>query len=269
MDAKTILKRTIWRAAQVPPLGRALFGYYELKSSASGWTREHPYDRANGVRTSGMIPGRVLRSDGSNAYLAVQPSIVRRALAAIPDPADCHFLDLGCGKGRPLLVATEFGFAAITGVELSATLSAIARRNAAVIARAHPVRTPIAIVTEDALAHRLPPTNLVIFLYNPFHRPLIARLLLNIEASIGATGQQIYIVYCNPAWADVLDASDALERRYAAQLAYEPAEIGYGPDRSDAVVIWQNRDNPHPPPPGDPTAPLTIVSPGTRVEIIQ
>ncbi|WP_428490842.1 SAM-dependent methyltransferase [Rhodopila sp.] len=219
------------------------------------------------MQTSGMIPGRVLRSDGSNAYLAAQPSIIRRALNAIPDPADCHFLDLGCGKGRPLLVATEFGFAAITGVELSPTLSAIARRNAAVFVRAHPDRTPISVVTEDVLTHRLPQTNLVIFLYNPFHRPLIAQLLLDIEASIRATGRDIYIVYCNPAWADVLDASNALERCYAAQLAYEPAEIGYGPDRSDAVVIWQNRGNLHPPPPGNPAAPLTIVSPGTRVEI--
>ncbi|WP_428540276.1 methyltransferase domain-containing protein [Rhodopila sp.] len=267
MDAKAILKRTMWRAAQMPPLGRALIGYYELKSSASGWTREHPYDRANGVQTSGFIPGRVLRSDGSNAYLGAQPSIVRRALTAIPDPADCHFLDLGCGKGRALLVATEFGFASITGVELSATLSAIARRNAAVFARTHPDRTPIHVVTGDALTHRLPQTNLVIFLYNPFHRPLMSQLLLNIEGSIRATGREIYIVYYNPTWADVLDASYALERRYAAQLAYDPVEIGYGPDQSDAVVIWQNRGNPQPHPPGDPTVAVTVVSPGIRVEI--
>ena len=52
----------------------------------------------------------------------------------------------------------------------------------------------------------------------------------------------------------------------AAQAA-KPGEIGYGPDESDAVVIWQNRGNPHPCPAGDPDAPVTIVTPGMRVEI--
>ena len=267
MTLKASLKRTIRRAAKFPPLGRALLGYYDLISSVSGWSREHPYDRTNGVCTSGMIPGRVLAADGANAYLAAQPSIIRRALAAIPNPPNCHFIDLGCGKGRPLLVATEFGFKAITGVELSATLSRIARRNAAIFARAHPNRTPIEIVTGDALAYKLPRTTPVVFLYNPFSRPQVACLLGNIEAYLRAPQRELYIVYYNPAWADVLDASNALERRYAAQLDYDPDERGYGPDGSDAVIIWQDRANRHAKPAGDPAVPVRIVSPGTRVEL--
>lgn len=267
MGIKAVLRQTFWRAAQVPPIGRALIGYYERKPSASPWNREHPYDQLNGVRTSGMVPGRLLTSSGTTAYAGAQPSIIRGALAPIPDPWHCHFLDLGCGKGRPLLVATEFGFAAITGVELSATLSAVARRNAEVFARAHPDRTRIDIVTGDALAHPLPETKLVVFLYNPFTRPLMARLLGHIEASLQAVPRELYVVYLNPTWAGVLDASNELERRYAAQLPYDPSEIGYGPDTSDAVIIWQNRGNPHPRPPGDPAVPVTIVSPGARAEI--
>lgn len=259
-----MVKRTIWLAAQVPPLGRIFVGYYERKPS--DWNREHPYDALHGVRTSGMVPGVVLTSDGS-AYGAGQPSIIRRALGAIPDPRQCHFLDLGCGKGRPLLIATEFGFPAITGVELSPTLARIADRNAAVFARSYPDRTRIDIVTGDAVAHKLPEQNLVVFLYNPFNRPLTAQLIKHIEASLQATPRDLYIVYYNPVWADVLDASAALERRYAAQLAYEPDEIGYGPDASDAVVIWQNRGNPNPRPSGDPAAPVTVVSPDTRAVI--
>jgi SAM-dependent methyltransferase len=264
MGVKAVLKRTIWLVAQVPPLGRAVVGYYERKPS--DWNREHPYDKLHGVHTSGMVPGVVLTSGGSD-YAAAQPSIIRRALGALPDPWQCHFLDLGCGKGRPLLVATEFGFPAITGIELSPTLSGIARRNAAVFARAYPDRIRIDIVTDNALAHKLPETKLVVFLYNPFNRLLMAKLLNQIEVSLRANYRDLYIVYYNPTWADVLDASTALERRYAAQLLYEPGEVGYGPDASDAVVIWQNRGNPHPRPPGDPAVPVTIVAPGRRAEI--
>jgi hypothetical protein len=115
MDLKTIWRQIIWQAAQVPPLRRALIAYYEMRPSDNSWNKEHPYDRAHGVRTSGMLPGFVLRpGEPINApttiYSAAQPSIIRKALATIPDPQYCHFLDLGCGKGRPLLIVTEFGF---------------------------------------------------------------------------------------------------------------------------------------------------------------
>jgi len=64
-----------------------------------------------------------------------------------------------------------------------------------------------------------------------------------------------------------MDASPALERRYAAQIAYDPGELGYGSDTSDAVVIWQNRGNSHPLPPGRPDAAVNIVIPGLRAEL--
>lgn len=39
------------------------------------------------------------------------------------------FVDLGCGKGRTLLIASEFGFKAVRGVEFAHELCEIARRN--------------------------------------------------------------------------------------------------------------------------------------------
>jgi len=203
----------------------------------------------------------------TTSYVPAQPSIIRTALAAIPEPQHCHFLDLGCGKGRPLLIATEFAFPTITGVELFPALANIARQNSAVFSRKYPNRTRINIITGDALAHPLPTENLVIFLYNPFGQELIAQLLDNVEASLCASPRDLYIVYYNPTWADVFDVSTSLERRYAAQLPYDPSEIGYGPHESDAVVIWQNRGNPHPRPPGNPSNPITILSPGWRAVI--
>jgi SAM-dependent methyltransferase len=272
MGVKAILKRIIWLAAQVPVLLPTVIALYEFKPDERGWRRKHPYDRAHGVRTSGALPGFVIKPGDpmdapTTVYGAAQPSIIRTALAAIPDAQHCHFLDLGCGKGRPLFIATEFGFHAITGVELSPTLARIARRNANVFSRTHPDRTRIDIVTGDARVHKLPTGKLTVFLYNPFDRPIIEQVLKNIEASLHTTHRDLYIVYYNPAWADVLDASTTLERRYAAQIPHAPNEIGYGPDESDAVVIWQNRGNPNPRPPGIATAAVTIVSPGQRAEI--
>jgi hypothetical protein len=152
-------------------------------------------------------------------------------------------------------------------VELSPTLSRIAYRNADVFSRAHPDRTPIVVVTGDALVHGLPAEKLVIFLYNPFYRPLIVQLLRRIEPSLQAISRELYIIYYKPVLADVFDVSTALERRFAAQLPYDQSKIGYGPDESDVVVVWQNRGNPHPCPPGARAAPVSIISPGCRAEM--
>jgi len=275
LNLKAIIKRLAWLAAQVPPLRAAVIAYFELRpyrAGEAGWNREHPYDRAHGVRTSGAVPGFLLKPGApldaaTTPYVPAQPSIIRAALAAIPEPQHSHFLDIGCGKGRPLLIATEFGFASITGVELSPTLARIARRNAAAFLRANPQRTRIDVVTGDALAHKLPEQQLVVFLYHPFVRPLMAQFLANIEACLRASRLDLYIVYYNPVWADAFDSRANLERRYAAQFPYDAGEIGYGPDESYAVVVWQNRGNPPPKPPGIATAPVIIVSTGIRAEL--
>ena len=269
-----VVKRMLALAARVPPLRPVVIAGFELRKYVPGWRREHPYDRSHGVRTSGTLPNYVLQPGDplnvfTTGYVAVQPSIIRTALAAIPDTQRCHFLDLGCGKGRALFVAAEFGFAHITGVELNPGLSRIARRNVAKFSRRNPHQTRINVVTGDALAHLLPSENIVIFLYNPFGHPLIERVLVNIEASLRAKRRDLYIVYCNPIWAEVFDASDSLERRYAAKIPYDPSEIGYGPSASDMVIIWQNRNNPHPRPPGDPFARVVVISPGQHVELAE
>jgi SAM-dependent methyltransferase len=247
-----MLQQIAWLAAQVPLLRPMIIACFERRpygAGGAGWNFQHPYDRAHGVRTSGAIPGFLLKAGDRLAqpttiYAPAQPSIIRTALRQIPETQHCHFIDIGCGKGRPLLIATEFGFPTITGVELSPTVARIARRNAVNYSRIHPQATRINIIVEDALTYKLPVGNLAIFLYHPFNvRAQMAQLLDNIEASLDATNRSIYIVYYNPVWADVFDSSSNFQRRYTAHLPCDTREIGFGPVDSDTVVIWQNRGN--------------------------
>jgi len=273
MQRRRVAQRAVWLAAQVPALRRPIFAYHDWRSHREGHGRlgPHPFDKAEGVRTSGIVIGLIKPGDPLDKPAAIyggsQPSILRTALQTIPHRERCHFLDLGCGKGRPLLVATEFGFAAITGVELSPELARMARRNAAIFARRHPERTPIRIVTGDALAHPLPREDLAIFLYNPFPRPLIATLVGRIADRQAAGAGMLYVVSYNPVNFDLFDASPVLERRFAAQLPYDPGELGHGPDESDGVIVWQNRGNPNPRPPGDAQRPAVVIRADARVEL--
>lgn len=211
----------------------------------SGWDRVHPFDRAYGTDTSGFVAAEKLpESEGARVhaicYAGSQPSVIRRALASLPPLDSFTFVDLGCGKGRALLVASEFPFREILGVELSAPLARIAHRNAARFARRLPQRPSIAVALADASMFPLPAGNLVLFLYHPFGAALVAKVVAGVEAALAVGHRRIFIVYYNPVAGHCFDGSRLLHRRFARTLPYAPEERGYGPDKTDVVVIWQS-----------------------------
>ena len=98
--------RGVEQVARFEPIRRLLFEYYDKRSMRL--SPVHPFDNQYGIRTSGFLPGSVLRLDYPGkktvsrvgGYLGGQPSIIRWALNIIPHYTDATFLDLGCGKGH-------------------------------------------------------------------------------------------------------------------------------------------------------------------------
>jgi SAM-dependent methyltransferase len=230
--------------ARVDPIRRLLFNYCEQRSSRS--SPVHPFDHQYGVKTSGALPavvlqpGSVARTSAYFSYLGTQPSIMRQAFSSLPRHTGATFLDMGCGKGRALVVASEFPFRAVVGVELSPELAKVAADNAEVIARNFPDRTSISVVNQNVLDYVFPDGDLVVFLYNPFGEEVIAGLLRNIENILQARDSSVWIVYANPVYGHVLDGSVNLTRVRAESIAYDSAEIGFGPNSSDVVIVWQD-----------------------------
>jgi len=213
----------------------------------------HPFDQAHGVDTSGLVPARHLvtghaHDEHVTAYYGVAPSILRALVArwretVPPHPISSYtFLDIGAGKGRALLVASEIPFRRVLGVELNHALAEIARANAAHWMRAHaadptaPLLAPIAILEQDALELALPATPTLIFLFHPFEAPMLRRLLRHIETQLAAhaksaaTGNgaepevpalqpDLDILYVNAECAAVLDRHPAFTRLFLGQVA--------------------------------------------------
>jgi SAM-dependent methyltransferase len=241
--------------------------------------RQHPFDRANGTDTSGVVYLETIRAETDHPALAhaamyagSQPSIVRAALNALPPMTNATFLDVGCGKGRPLLVATEFPFRTVIGVELSPGLGAIARANAAIVAARHPARAPVRIEIGDATEYPLPPGDLVVFFYNSFGAPLVAKLVSAVERAIAAANRQVYFVYYNPVHGNLFDASPLLVRRWARMVECAREDRAYGFElAADAVVIWQGSAGAAPPPPSgvdtDTGADIVVTNGGARAEL--
>jgi len=219
------------------PGSRALYG--------SKWDRKHPFDRVNGTDTSGFLCGDEILTghpaeEHGSPYAGVQPSVLRTALATLPGLEKSTFIDLGCGKGRPMLIASEFPFRDIIGVELSPTLADAARKNAITTAKRHPGRTPIRVEIGDATVYPMPSGDVVLFIYNSFDRELMLKVAENVDAALSAdTQRSIFVVFCNPVSGDCFDASPLLTRRFAQTLAYAAEERDYAEDAEDAVIIWQ------------------------------
>ncbi|HEV2213914.1 MAG TPA: class I SAM-dependent methyltransferase, partial [Terracidiphilus sp.] len=124
-------------------------------TAADGLLR-HPFDAAFGVRTSGLVAGRHLKSGHrhdrhATAYFAVAPSVFRQLMErwrrSRPGTRveEFAFVDAGAGMGRALLLAAETPFRSVTGVELNPTLARIARRNAAAWRKAGRTKTAVKV----------------------------------------------------------------------------------------------------------------------------
>jgi hypothetical protein len=153
------------------------------------------------------------------------------------------------------------------GVDLSPALVEIARSNAAIMQARQSGRAPIRVVVGDAANHPIPSGDVVLFLYNPFGAPLHTQFLKGVERAVQAEQRAIYIVYYNPVHGGMYDGAPFLTRRWAAMVPYARAEIGYGPDTEDAVVIYQGGNAPAPVDRADLR--IVVTNPDTRAELIR
>lgn len=238
------LQRKLYEALWAPWVKPVLARLPLIRRIYGGWARVHPFDVAHGVDTSGYVPAAECAGDAVLAsqitfYGGSQPSIVRASLASLPEPERYSFVDIGCGKGRPLVVASEFPFRRLVGVELSPRLAELARANAAIVAARHPGRTLIEVQTGDATALSPPADHTVYFMYHAFNQTLVSALVENIERQLQDRLKHAFFVYYNPVHGEVLDRSPRFSRWSAQMFSYAAGELGYGPDIRDTVVIWQ------------------------------
>jgi SAM-dependent methyltransferase len=99
------------------------------------------------------------------------------------------FVDLGCGKGRALLLAEEYEFKKIVGVDFAKRLVKIALRNAAIVESQR-----ITVIHGDVRGFDFPPRPLVVFLYNPFSEPITRGVMQRLNSHANT----VYIAYVNP-----------------------------------------------------------------------
>ena len=164
---------------------------------------DQQFDARFGVSTGGITHLKELDVAGASwrdgvDHIASDPGEFTAAIDALDvDLSGFTFIDLGSGKGRALLLASDYPFRQIIGVEFGEPLVQAARQNVEAIAESRDV-SRISIVHADALEYDLPNEPSILFLYNPFGASVMEVVAERTRASLLAGPRELIVQYLNP-----------------------------------------------------------------------
>lgn len=159
------------------------------------------YDFENGVDTTWATVSlgtrfRELLSGGQ--YQPSDPDLFDRILEALPSRAeDLTFVDLGSGKGRALLMASNHPFRRIVGIELLKELNDVALVNIGRYSNPLQKCFNIESILADARGFAFPPEPTVLYLFNPFPEHVLREVLANLRGSLRSKPRETFLIYHN------------------------------------------------------------------------
>lgn len=165
------------------------------------WQEDRREETAAGLDTEASIALADLEFESKNkaegfAYVPSPGRLARGLISNLPSPLeDLVFVDYGSGKGRVLLVASEYPFKEIVGVEFSRELHDIACSNISrYVSPAQRCRN-VRAVHGDATEFAIPAQDCVLYFNNPFAEPVMAEVLANVAAAHEAYHKRIFVLY--------------------------------------------------------------------------
>jgi SAM-dependent methyltransferase len=212
----------------------------------------HPFDERFGVDTSGLmydLPSGHSHDAYNNGYFAVAPSVFHAVVQALVDRLGLDlrrfsFVDVGSGKGRALLLASDLPFREVIGTELSPDLDRIARSNIArykkQTSRAGP-RPAITSIHGDAAAFSWPAGPLIVYMWNAFERPVMEQVFRNLEESLGVEPRELYLIYMHPELESTLFSLPWLNPLWREEflMSEEDYAAWAFPTRAEVCAVYQ------------------------------
>jgi SAM-dependent methyltransferase len=178
------------------------------------------YDWDFRVDTTGATVGWRDRLIGmfNSPYQPTEPALFHEMLASLInaspriDLREFTFIDIGSGKGRALLMAADYPFRRILGIELLPELHRVARENIAKYKSDSQKCFAIDCLLADASEFTFPPEPTVLYLFNPLPESGLAKMIGNLKRSLRKQPRAVYVVYHNPLLERVLTRNAAFRR---------------------------------------------------------
>jgi SAM-dependent methyltransferase len=125
------------------------------------------------------------------------------------DFPEYDFVDIGCGKGRVLLVASSYPFRSIRGIELSRPAYIVAEHNLKIYRSVEQECFDIEIYNLDARNFEPNMTNTVYYFFEPFQFPTLVAVLARISSKLKGQGKSTKIICV---WADLTPALPFIDK---------------------------------------------------------
>jgi SAM-dependent methyltransferase len=150
-------------------------------------------------------------------YQPTEPALFREMLASLLSSArfdfrEFTFIDIGSGKGRALLMAADYPFRRILGIELLPELHRVAKANISKYKSDSQQCFAIDCLLGDACEFAFPPEPTVLYLFNPLPESGLARMIRNLEQSLREHPRAVFVLYHNPLLEHVLTRSAAFHK---------------------------------------------------------
>jgi cyclopropane fatty-acyl-phospholipid synthase-like methyltransferase len=193
---------------------------FSLVRQVSHFAVDVYYDYLYGISTHSwaIFPALFHEGQGCHPYEPTTYLDFKRAMEhLLPFSGEDVFLDLGCGKGRALVLASMYPYKEIIGLEISERLARSARETlerslAPGLCQNHHV------IVSDAADFAIPSRVTMIFLFNPFGSQLLTRVFYHIKNSLLQAPRKLRIIFANPMdFEETLRSYDWLRVKYTFQ----------------------------------------------------
>lgn len=165
-------------------------------------SRDRSFDQRFKTDTSSIVPLDALgigdreKTRSAVYYISSPVKFERHLLASLDiDYSQFDFVDIGSGKGRVLMIASDWPFRSIAGVEISKPLCAVAEKNLQVYSSRTQKCGNISVRCMDATQFQIEAKNTVYHFYHPFQVDILKPILEKIASTFRGSDKKVYIAY--------------------------------------------------------------------------
>ena len=165
------------------------------------------YDWDHRVNTTSATVGWRERLLGQfhSGYQPTEPALFTEMMASLNiNFQEFTFIDLGSGKGRVLLMAADYPFRRIVGVELFPALHRVAQQNLNAYASDSQQCFAMETVCGDAREFIFPEEPTLLYLFNSLPEAALIEVMADLNDSLRQCPREVYLLYHNPLLEPVL-----------------------------------------------------------------
>ena len=197
-------------------------GLKAVMEKAVIWAEDFWFDFRYGtdtLRREKTVDPAVTSPNAANAlhYAPARSRYFRALMGRMVFPQGSVLVDVGCGKGKVVMMAMDYPFKKVVGIDFSDRLCKIARNNIATYCAKTTRTNTTEIHVCDAADYAIAPEQNVFFLYDPFKEAVMQKFIGNLTESLERSPRCVWLIYYEP----IAECRDVIESKGRFVLSHQ------------------------------------------------